>query len=187
MKERIAVLLNKSNSADRGKRDSVPIKLHRMARRPLTSEEKLDSLRLQSIWLRQKNALGLTQERVAADCGWTTQGAFNQYLRGKIPLNLNAVAKLARVLNVNIAEISPRLAAEIVPGSLGLFENSQEAAGRDRAADKKGNGDRQAFLRLYDLLEKEGIADIALRLLEHLVNESQQAKRRSAKKNKTNS
>ena len=153
-----------------------------MARRSLTSDEKLDSLRLQSIWLRQKNALGLTQERVAADCGWATQGAFNQYLRGKIPLNLNAAAKLARVLNVNIAEISPRLAAEIAPSSPGLLENNSEAAGRDKTIEKTGNLRRQAFLRLYGLLEKEGIADIALRLLEHLVNESRQAKRRSAKK-----
>ena len=76
-------------------------------RRLLTTEESSDARRLQAIWLKKKNALQLTQEQVAAECGWT-QGAFGHYLHGRVPLNIEAVLRLAIALQVDPTEITAR-------------------------------------------------------------------------------
>lgn len=77
------------------------------ARRPLTTEEQADADRLHALVRND----GRSQMTVALACGWTTQGAVSQYIRGVIPLNLTAATKFARALNVDLHAISPRLAA----------------------------------------------------------------------------
>jgi len=79
-------------------------------RRPLRQDELADAQRLQAIWGLKKDDLELTQESIALKCGWKTQGAFSQYLLGKIPLNLEALIKISEALQVWPEEISPRLA-----------------------------------------------------------------------------
>lgn len=80
-----------------------------VARRELTDIERDNAARLRRIWDRKRLSLGLTQEKVAHACGWSTQGAFGHYLQGKNPLNIDAVFRLARVLEVDPREIMPDL------------------------------------------------------------------------------
>ncbi len=82
-------------------------------KRELTASEQDSADRLRQIWERKRLMLGLTQEKVAHACGWTTQGAFGHYLQGKNPLNMEAVFRLARVLEVDPREIMPGLQAII--------------------------------------------------------------------------
>lgn len=80
---------------------------------PLTQEQLEDAARLRSVFQEAKTRnRSITQEKVALACGWT-QGAVSQYLRGKIPLNLNAVVRLSKELGVSPSAISPSLAATL--------------------------------------------------------------------------
>lgn len=80
-----------------------------VAKRELTESERGNAMRLRQIWESKRVALDLTQEKVAHACGWSTQGAFGHYLQGKNPLNIDAVFKLAKVLEVDPREIMPEL------------------------------------------------------------------------------
>lgn len=77
-------------------------------RRDLSQLEREDSTRLRKIWDEKKDSLSLSQQDVADAFGISNQTAISQYLNGKIPLNLEAAIKFAKVLEVNIREISPR-------------------------------------------------------------------------------
>jgi transcriptional regulator with XRE-family HTH domain len=82
-----------------------------MKRRALTQAELAAARRLQEIWDQKRVELDITQEEFAHRCGWQTQGAFSQYLLGKIPLNLKALLKISAELKVFPDEIYPELAA----------------------------------------------------------------------------
>lgn len=88
-------------------------------RRELTSEEQAECARLKAVFeKRQKEAKDqgsrLTQESLGNAIGWRSgQSAVNQYLNGKVPLNLEALLKFATELRFAPEEVSPRLAAEI--------------------------------------------------------------------------
>lgn len=86
-----------------------------MARRELTVEEKSDAQRLKALWDTRFSG-EMSQMEAAHRCGWSTQGAFNQYLNGKIPLNLSALIKISSALGVEPGEISPRLSRELELG-----------------------------------------------------------------------
>ncbi|MGV8823987.1 helix-turn-helix domain-containing protein [Methylibium petroleiphilum] len=81
-------------------------------RRALTKEEQADATRLRALFDAQKQSSGLTQEQLAAKCGWEGQSSAAAYLNGRIALNLKAVTAFARALDVSIRDISPRLAEE---------------------------------------------------------------------------
>ena len=81
-----------------------------MKRRELTAEEQNEADRLKAAWSSYRAAHeGATQTWLAAESGLGTQGAVSQYLRGIIPLNLQALLALCRVLEVDPRVISPRL------------------------------------------------------------------------------
>ena len=80
--------------------------------RTLSEEQMADARRLKNLWDARFEGV-ISQEEAAHRCGWKTQGAFNQYLNGKIPIALAALLKIARALEVEPAEISPTLSAEI--------------------------------------------------------------------------
>ncbi|WP_312669700.1 LexA family transcriptional regulator [Stutzerimonas nitrititolerans] len=88
-------------------------------RRELTSGEQAECARLKAIFeKRQKEAkdqgVRITQESLGNSIGWKSgQSAVNQYLNGKVPLNLEALLKFAAELRFAPEEVSPRLAAEI--------------------------------------------------------------------------
>ena len=102
-----------------------------MKRRELTETELADAARLAAIFdARRKQAADskrkLTQESVALSCGWAGQSAFGQYVRGYVPLNLDALLKLSRALNFSPEEVSPSLAA-----TLPAVANSQQTVHLD--------------------------------------------------------
>lgn len=177
MPETLATLLISRNSGAGGCVNSKAIKLDGVAkaRRPLTDEEREDARRLHAIWLRRKGELGVTQEQLAADCGWTTQSALNQYLRGVIPLNLEAALKLARALRVEVSDLSPRLASLLPPTPHRIGE---EAASYQKTKTKEVGEDprRLAWNRLYEELERKGMSDVALRMIKHLASELRREK-----------
>ncbi|MGB9088400.1 MAG: S24 family peptidase [Pseudomonas farsensis] len=83
-------------------------------RRPLTPEEIQESQRLKAIYEQRKQAAkiagrSLNQADVADACGWSGQSAFSQYATGKVPLNLEALLRMAKALDFSPAEVSPRL------------------------------------------------------------------------------
>ncbi|WP_197083799.1 helix-turn-helix domain-containing protein [Marinobacter subterrani] len=87
----------------------------------MSEEQIADSKRLKRLWeLEFKGKI--SQEEVAYRCGWKTQGAFNQYLNGKIPIGLPALLKISRALDVSPSDISPRLAAELSKHGIADFE-----------------------------------------------------------------
>lgn len=83
-------------------------------RRDLTEKEIKAATRLQQIWNVKKKELGLTQEKVAQMCEWSNQSAFGAYLLGRVPLNTDAVLRLAKVFKIHPTEIMPEL-ADLLP------------------------------------------------------------------------
>ena len=78
-------------------------------RRELTAVEQDYLQRFIKIWAEKKQELNLTQESVGLACGWSGQTAFSQYYRGIVPLNIDAVFKLSKILHVHPIEIMPDL------------------------------------------------------------------------------
>ena len=83
-------------------------------RRALTPEEFAESVRLKAIYEEKKAAAkasgrSLTQADVAEACGWSGQSAFSQYATGKVPLNLEALLRLAKALDFSPEQVSTRL------------------------------------------------------------------------------
>jgi transcriptional regulator with XRE-family HTH domain len=82
-----------------------------MSRKTLSPDRVHDSERLIEIWNEKKSELGLSQAKVAELFGIKNQTAISQYLNGRIPLNMEAAIKFAKVLEVPVAEISPSFAS----------------------------------------------------------------------------
>lgn len=81
----------------------------------LTEEQLQDAARLKKIFEERKASdRSVTQESIAAACGWKTQSAAQQYLNGMVPLNLDALIKFSLALDVPVTEISPTLGARIM-------------------------------------------------------------------------
>jgi len=92
-----------------------------MAARELTLDELEDAKRLKRIWIAKRDELHLSQVKAAMELGYNSQGAVSQFINGKVALNFQAAAKFAKLLRVNVAEISPRfgrLVEKPTPSSL---------------------------------------------------------------------
>lgn len=87
-------------------------------RRALTSIELENLDRFKNIWQEKKQALGLTQEQAGLACGWNGQSAFSQFFGGIVPLNVEAVLRLAKVLKIHPAEIMPDI-VDLLPEGYG--------------------------------------------------------------------
>lgn len=76
-------------------------------RPPYQAEE---ASRLKAIYkARKAEDPSLSQDRVAHECGWSSQSVVSQYMNGKIPLNITALISLSRALKFSPEEVSPRL------------------------------------------------------------------------------
>jgi len=84
-----------------------------MPRKILTRDQIADAMRFKHIWNNKKTLLNLNQEKVCEHMGWSSQSSFSQYLNGKIALNLKAVVKLAKILEVPPEDISPTLTKDL--------------------------------------------------------------------------
>lgn len=91
-------------------------------KRELSMEERADATRLNDAWRdfktsRMRTGRLVTQGWLGDETGLGSQGLIAQYLHGVIPLNLRALLAFCKVLGVDPAAISPRLAAEIATGT----------------------------------------------------------------------
>ncbi|TVT90804.1 XRE family transcriptional regulator [Pseudomonas sp. RGB] len=82
------------------------------SKKPLSEALLAECKAAHDLFLAKKNALKLTQKKVA-DAAGITPVSVNQYLKGTNPLNARFAAVLAKLLQEPIASFSPRLAAEI--------------------------------------------------------------------------
>lgn len=113
------MLFHDVNSTARCGPTSGAYKLRRMAtgkktqdRKPLEDWQQADATRLDRLFV---DRAGMSQEKFANEFGiGTTQGSVWQYLKGKIPLNTDALLKFSRGLKVTTAEISPTLAQRLL-------------------------------------------------------------------------
>ena len=75
----------------------------------LSKTDATAAINLKRLWENAKaERPQLTQEAAALDMGMT-QGAINQYLNGKIPLNVEVTLKFSKLLNVSPLAIRPDL------------------------------------------------------------------------------
>lgn len=95
-------------------------------KKPLSSEQLEDALRLKAIYESKKTTLGLSQEAVADALG-VGQSAIAALLNGVNALNPSNAAALARVLKVSVEDFSPNLAAEIADMYRSLAGNVSHA------------------------------------------------------------
>jgi hypothetical protein len=107
-----------------------------MPAKPLTTEQKEDAKRLQTLfkgWQDRRRERGepFSQEVAAGLLEVGRQSAVSQYLLGKIPLNIHALSQFAKLIGCTYEAISPTLAAEI--GRLGA--HSAESEGAKTTAD----------------------------------------------------
>lgn len=85
-------------------------------KRALTEKEKQVANNLKNIWLTKKKSLGITsQEKLAHEMDFKTQGSVTQYLNGIIPLGMEVGFKFAAVLKVLPGDINPDWAEYDLP------------------------------------------------------------------------
>lgn len=105
---------------------------------PLTDEQLADAKRLKQRFVdwqirKREHKEPYSQEAAAGLLGFN-QSALNQYLNGKIPLNVDAAIKMAAVFGCTVAEFSPGLAeqaskyAAAAPSEHSLLGNLQRVA-----------------------------------------------------------
>ena len=85
-------------------------------RRELTASELDAAKKLQQIWSAKKDGLHLTQGKVAQICGWSNESAFGAYLHARVPLNIDAVLRLSKILKIHPTEIMPEI-ADLLPSN----------------------------------------------------------------------
>ena len=107
-------------------------------RRGLTAIEKDYLKRFKAIWAEKKQALNLTQEAVGLACGWSGQTAFSQYYRGVVPLNIEAVLRLSKILQVHPSEIMPEI-NDLLPEGRGGATATSDYQPKDLALAKMIN------------------------------------------------
>lgn len=81
-----------------------------------------EAARLKAIYTdRKKHNKALNQGALADTCGWSSQGTVSQYMTGGMPLNIEALLKLATALGFDPAEVSPRLASAFLSQNQNSF------------------------------------------------------------------
>lgn len=91
-------------------------------KKSLTAEQLRDAQRLKALYESKKKELKITQYTIADALG-ISQGAVGHYMNGRIALNVPAVTDLARILQVNVSDISPTLANEVSRYSSSMDSN----------------------------------------------------------------
>ncbi|WP_440467143.1 LexA family transcriptional regulator [Pseudomonas sp. YH-1] len=83
-----------------------------MKKRPLNETELSECAALKKIFLEKREQLGLTQASVAEKMG-VSQTAVSMYMNGRNALNASAASQFAQILEVPVANFSPRIASMI--------------------------------------------------------------------------
>lgn len=110
-----------------------------MPAKPLTPEQAEDAERLKARfkeWQHRQRERGtpVAQDQAAERLGFG-QSALSQYLNARIPLNVEALAKFARLLECSPRDISPALARKVAELS-GDLAREEPAHGEDAARPK---------------------------------------------------
>lgn len=81
----------------------------------LPREAELAAKKLYNAWYAKKATMGrdLTQAKFAKEVGWS-QSTVTQYLSGRIPLNVTALHRFCKKLDLDPNEIYPEIACEIM-------------------------------------------------------------------------
>lgn len=125
-----------------------------MVAKTLTAEQLADAERLRLIAKKRKEENpAMTQEHIAHACGMT-QGAVYQYYTGRIALNVTALLKFARALEVLPEEISPSLTEELRSG-LRLVGNGGASDAAPKVVD-----DLREIMRVYSIVPAHRRADL---------------------------
>lgn len=98
-----------------------------MSKKPLAPERKDECLRLKALFNSRKSDLGLTQEKLAHALDMN-QSSVSHYLNGVNPLNAPVAAAFAKLLGVDVADFSERLANEIAMMATGVMPVRRELA-----------------------------------------------------------
>lgn len=109
-----------------------------MPANPLTQEQLDDAFRLKSrfiAWQKRQREAGLpSSQDAASELLGVNQSALNQYLNGRIPLNLPFLLTISRVIEADPVAISPRLMSSLqgVPNKVieVSSEHAEQAYGR---------------------------------------------------------
>ncbi|AKQ56720.1 LexA repressor [Bordetella hinzii] len=115
-----------------------------MPAQPLTPEQLADAGRLRTaymLWKIQRQDTGepTSQEAIASALGFSSQSAVSQYLNGKIPLNVNALAKFATLFDCAPDTISPTLAQDMARLAT-LARTAAAEAAAPQAVDAESDG-----------------------------------------------
>lgn len=98
-----------------------------MTKRPLPPDRKDECLRLKALFNSRKSDLGLTQEKLAHALDMN-QSSVSHYMNGVNPLNASVASAFARILGVEVADFSPRLAGEISRLTTGGIDTNKNIA-----------------------------------------------------------
>lgn len=83
-------------------------------KRPLTEWEILAAKNLKKAWTKYKETHpGVSQEWLAKQSNLGNQSLIGQYLNGRIQLNLNALAAICKVIEIDPRTISPELTRDL--------------------------------------------------------------------------
>lgn len=115
------------------------------ARRALTPEEKQSAENLKNIYVSKKKILNISsQEQLAHQMGFKSQGSVNQYFNGRIPLNIKAGIEFAKHLRCLPSDINPAWAE--YDGVVEL-----DPSGLAQKVDKSSDEHKQAIEYLLSL------------------------------------
>jgi SOS-response transcriptional repressor LexA len=107
---------------------------------PYIAEE---AKRLKDVYLsRKQEDRSLSQDKVAAECGWAGQSVVSQYMTGKIPLNLSALLSLSKALRFPPESVSPRLAASLDVANNSFLLSSADTKDWPKNATAMGSAGR---------------------------------------------
>ncbi len=99
-----------------------------MTKKALDPTRKAECDKLKALFNSKKRVLGLTQEKLAHALEMN-QSSVSHYMNGVNPLNPPVAASFAKILGVDVADFSPRLAKEIaeMAGGVGISSHTFDA------------------------------------------------------------
>lgn len=108
-----------------------------MIKKPLPADRKDECLRLKELFNDKKKELGLTQEKLAHALDMN-QSSVSHYLNGVNPLNVPVASAFARILKIEVAQFSERLASQIADIASSLpVRDAEEDEGEPPISTKK--------------------------------------------------
>lgn len=119
-------------------------------KRILPPDRIAECLAAHELFLSKKNALGLSQKKIADEAGMTP-AAVNLYFKGINPLNVQFAGVLSRMLGEPVEKFSPRLADEIKALTTGVASAKIPAS---TGSGSGSTGDSGAARKVLEMIQK---------------------------------